>query len=118
MFPDVSKGMPTNLTFWGGWIRGTREYREKLAAFGLDADHFTAQDWLNPAVRLITIDKEPNELLLAYLREQLGPRVSYRQEKVSVGLYLYQFVLPDEGASSVLNWRSACDQPEPVAPLS
>ena len=101
MFPDFSQGIPTNLTFWGGWIRGTKEYRNKLAAFGLDAEHFTAGDWLNPAVRLVTIDKEPNELLLAYLREQLGSRVSYRREQVSVGLYLYQFILTDEAAPPV-----------------
>ena len=91
MFPDVSKGMPTNLTFWGGWIRGTREYREKLAAFGLDANQFTAKDWLNPAVRLVSLKAEPSEAFMNYLRDQLGPDVTCQSEKVSAGLYFLRF---------------------------
>lgn len=90
MFPDMSQGVPQNLTFWGGWSRGSDEYNAKLAAFGLDGEHFTAADWLRPALRFISLKEEPDETLLAYLRSELGP-VEWEAEKVSAGLYFFRF---------------------------
>lgn len=93
MFPDTSQGVPQNLTFWGGWSRGSEEYTAKLAAFGLDGEHFTAADWLRPALRFISLKEEPDEALLAYLRSELGP-VEWEAEKVSAGLYFFRFFQP------------------------
>lgn len=93
MFPDMSQGVPQNLTFWGGWSRGSDEYNAKLAAFGLDGEHFTAADWLRPELRFISLKEEPNEALLAYLRSELGP-VEWEAEKVSAGLYFFRFFQP------------------------
>lgn len=93
MFPDMSQGVPQNLTFWGGWSRGSDEYNAKLAAFGLDGEHFTAADWLRPALRFISLKEEPDEALLAYLRSELGP-VEWEAEKVSAGLYFFRFFQP------------------------
>ena len=90
MFPDTSQGVPQNLTFWGGWSRGSDEYNAKLAAFGLDGEHFTAADWLRPALRFISLKEAPDEALLAYLRSELGP-VEWEAEKVSAGLYFFRF---------------------------
>ena len=93
MFPDTSQGVPQNLTFWGGWSRGSEEYTAKLAAFGLDGEHFTAADWLRPALRFISLKEAPDEALLAYLRSELGP-VEWKAEKVSAGLYFFRFFQP------------------------
>ena len=93
MFPDTSQGVPQNLTFWGGWSRGSEEYTAKLAAFGLDGEHFTAADWLRPALRFIRLTDAPDEALLAYLRSELGP-VEWEAEKVSAGLYFFRFFQP------------------------
>lgn len=93
MFPDTSQGVPQNLTFWGGWSRGSEEYTAKLAAFGLDGEHFTAADWLRPALRFISLKEEPDEALLAYLRSELGT-VQWEAEKVSAGLYFFRFFQP------------------------
>lgn len=93
MFPDTSQGVPQNLTFWGGWSRGSDEYNAKLAAFGLDGEHFTAADWLRPELRFISLKEEPDETLLAYLRSELGP-VEWEAEKVSAGLYFFRFFQP------------------------
>lgn len=93
MFPDMSQGVPQNLTFWGGWSRGSDEYNAKLAAFGLDGEHFTAADWLRPALRFISLKEAPDEALLAYLRSELGP-VEWEAEKVSAGLYFFRFFQP------------------------
>lgn len=93
MFPDTSQGVPQNLTFWGGWSRGSEEYTAKLAAFGLDGEHFTAADWLRPALRFISLKEAPDEALLAYLRSELGP-VEWEAEKVSAGLYFFRFFQP------------------------
>ena len=93
MFPDTSQGVPQNLTFWGGWSRGSEEYTAKLAAFGLDGEHFTAADWLRPELRFISLKEEPDEALLAYLRSELGP-VEWEAEKVSAGLYFFRFFQP------------------------
>lgn len=93
MFPDTSQGVPQNLTFWGGWSRGSDEYNARLAAFGLDGEHFTADDWLRPALRFISLREAPDEALLAYLRSELGP-VEWETEKVSAGLYFFRFFQP------------------------
>lgn len=93
MFPDTSQGVPQNLTFWGGWSRGSEEYTAKLAAFGVDGEHFTAVDWLRPALRFISLKEAPDEALLAYLRSELGP-VEWEAEKVSAGLYFFRFFQP------------------------
>ena len=93
MFPDMSQGVPQNLTFWGGWSRGSDEYNAKLAAFGLDGEHFTAADWLRPELRFISLKEEPDETLLAYLRSELG-NVQWEAEKVSAGLYFFRFFQP------------------------
>lgn len=93
MFPDTSQGVPQNLTFWGGWSRGSEEYTAKLAAFGLDGEHFTAADWLRPELRFISLKEAPDEALLAYLRSELGP-VEWEAEKVSAGLYFFRFFQP------------------------
>ena len=93
MFPDMSQGVPQNLTFWGGWSRGSEEYTAKLAAFGLDGEHFTAADWLRPARRFISRKEAPDDALLAYLRSELGP-VEWEAEKVSAGLYFFRFFQP------------------------
>lgn len=93
MFPDTSQGVPQSLTFWGGWSRGSEEYTAKLAAFGLDGEHFTAADWLRPALRFISLKEAPDEALLAYLRSELGP-VEWEAEKVSAGLYFFRFFQP------------------------
>lgn len=93
MFPDMSQGVPQNLTFWGGWSRGSDEYNAKLAAFGLDGEHFTAADWLRPALRFISLKEAPDEALLAYLRSELGT-VQWEAEKVSAGLYFFRFFQP------------------------
>lgn len=93
MFPDMSQGVPQNLTFWGGWSRGSDEYNAKLAAFGLDGEHFTAADWLRPELRFISLKEEPDEALLAYLRSELGS-VQWEAEKVSAGLYFFRFFQP------------------------
>ena len=93
MFPDTSQGVPQNLTFWGGWSRGSDEYNAKLAAFGLDGENFTAADGLRPALRFISLKEAPDEALLAYLRSELGP-VEWEAEKVSAGLYFFRFFQP------------------------
>ena len=93
MFPDMSQGVPQNLTFWGGWSRGSDEYNAKLAAFGLDGEQFTAADWLRPELRFISLKEAPDEALLAYLRSELGP-VEWEAEKVSAGLYFFRFFQP------------------------
>lgn len=93
MFPDTSQGVPQNLTFWGGWSRGSDEYNAKLAAFGLDGEHFTAADWLQPELRFISLKEEPDETLLAYLRSELGT-IQWEVEKVSAGLYFFRFFQP------------------------
>jgi len=99
LFPDVSEGIPENLMFWGGWDRGSVEYNARLAAFGLGGEHFTARDWLNPAIRYLTLSAEPDELLLRYLREKIGADVACDVEQVSEGLYFQRFYLPNADVS-------------------
>jgi len=96
MFPDLSKGLPHNLMFWGGWNRGSPEYRSRVGAFGLDSDHFTPQDWLRENLRFLTLNPvQPNELLVAHLRAELGENLAWEQTQMDAALYAYRFYLAD-----------------------
>lgn len=93
LFPDFSNGVPTNLMFWGGWQRGSPEYNARMKSFGLDGDHFTPQDWLNPQLRYLTLEQEPHPLLVQHLREKLGEQLRWEQTKMDIALYAYRFYL-------------------------
>ena len=98
IFPDFSAGVPVNLMFWGGWQRGSPEYRAKMEAFGLDSEHFTPSDWLNPALRYLTLQSEPHPTLVKHLREALGDSLTWEQTQMDEALYAYRFYL--EGVST------------------
>lgn len=93
IWPDMEGGLPTNLMFWGGWQRGSPEYRSKVEAFGLSSDHFTPADWLRPELRFLTLKEEPHPVLVRHLREQLGENLTWAQEKLDIALYAYRFYL-------------------------
>ena len=93
LFPDFSSGVPTNLMFWGGWQRGSPEYRSQMEAFGLDSDHFTPADWLNPSLRYLTLQTEPNPALVEHLRETLGDALAWERTQMDEALYAYRFYL-------------------------
>ena len=89
-FPDAG-GAPSNLMFWGGWQRGSLEYQSKLEAFGLDGDHFQPKDWLRPEIRYLTLQDEPNPLLVQHLTEQLEKKVYWECEEMDIALKAYRF---------------------------
>lgn len=91
VFPDFSKGLPANLLTWGGWMPHSKEYNAKLAAFGIDGDAFAAKDWLNPSVRLLTIEAQPNPALTTYLAEKLEKPVLWERTQIDAGLWAYRF---------------------------
>lgn len=93
LFPDFSGGVPSNLMFWGGWQRGSPEYAAKLAAFGIDSEHFTAKDWLRPEVRYLSLKDEPFPLLVQHLTEQLGDHLRWERIPMDIALYAYRFYL-------------------------
>lgn len=98
MFPDMSAGLPQNLMFWGGWQRGSPEYIARTAPFGIDSDHFTPEDWINPSIRYITLKLEPDETLFQYLRETVSPNIILDGQQVSDGLFTFWFTLPEDAA--------------------
>jgi len=91
VFPDFSKGIPANLLTWGGWMSHSEEYNAKLKAFGLDGEQFSAQSWLHPSVRLLTLDKQPKAELLTYLQEKLEQHVFWEGVPVDEALWSYRF---------------------------
>lgn len=93
VWPNTAEGLPVNLAFWGGWQRGSPEYSAKLAAFGLDGDHFTPEDWLRPELRFLSLKEEPFEALAEHLRQQLGENLSWERTKMDEALYAYRFYL-------------------------
>lgn len=93
LFPNISGRPPVNLTFWGGCGRGSDEYKARLAAFGIDGDHFTAKDWHHSSIRLLSFQAEPSEPLLMYLHEKLGDAVVCDSQQISAGLYSHRFFI-------------------------
>ena len=91
MFPDTSRGIPTNVMFWGGWGARSPEYVAQLAAFGIDVNDMDATVFLRDHVRLARglIDPQP-EMLMAYLRELTGSEIDYTFDGEWGGVHIYQ----------------------------
>ena len=94
MFPDTSQGVPQNLTFWGGWSRGSRNTSAKLAAFGVDGEYHHRRSAC-PALRFISLKEAPDEAPLAYLRLRAGAGGMGGGEGFRRAVFLPLFPAPD-----------------------
>lgn len=95
LFPDAEWGLPTNVSFWGGWPMRTRETQEQFARFGMDVDCFTPDLFLRDDVVIASGRLEPPpEELLAYLRERLGTDVEVRLYSEYGPVYFFRFSKP------------------------
>ena len=95
LFPDVSEGIPHNVSLWGGWSLRSPESAEQFAAYGIDLLHFQAETFLREDVLFATavVDPPPNQLL-TYLREKVNPNVDYMLYGENGFAYFYQFYIP------------------------
>ncbi len=75
LLPDCSAGMPANIALWGDWGCRTPSWNRQLARFGLDAEHFAAQDWLGGRIVFAAATETDAAPLIAYLSEALGTAV-------------------------------------------
>ncbi len=95
LFPDVSEGLPHNVTLWGGWNLRSPESAKQFAAYGIDLAHFQAETFLREDVLFATavVDPPPNRLL-SYLREKVDPNVDCLLYGENGFAYFYQFYIP------------------------
>lgn len=75
LFPDVSMGIPGNLTSWGNWGARTPSWMYQLSVFGIDGEHFTAADFLRENVVVVGTADEPPPALTAHIAEWTGSAI-------------------------------------------
>ena len=95
LFPDVSEGIPHNVSCWGGWNLRSPESVEQFAAYDIDLLHFDPETFLREDVLFATgvVDPPPNQLL-SYLREKVDPNVDYTIYGENGFAYFFQFYIP------------------------
>ncbi|MDD3411851.1 MAG: hypothetical protein PHY12_13685, partial [Eubacteriales bacterium] len=92
LFPDLSAGVPHNLLFWGGWTARSPAVLKQMAAFGVDGEHFTAADFLRENVCFASgVLDPPPELLLSYLRAELGEEIDFMYDSDWGGVHTFAF---------------------------
>lgn len=72
LFPVKKQGFVNNLLLcWGGWNTHSESYRNTLAVFGYEHDHFRIENTLDSSVRpAVAAGREPSANLLAVLQER------------------------------------------------
>ena len=77
-FPDYEYGMPTNLTFWGGWGLRSPENCALFERWGIDLADFDPETFLRDDVFLATgrIDPPPT-MLLKWLEAKTGKSIDW-----------------------------------------
>ena len=91
LFPDVSEGIPTNLAFWGGWPVRSPSWNYQLSTFDIDAEGFTARDFLRENVVFASGVAEPPNDLLNYIAESSEGEIEWDFYDTDGYLYFFQF---------------------------
>ena len=95
LFPNTEEGVPTNVTFWGGWSLRSPGNIEVFDRFGIDLMNFEPEVFLREDVCLATGVADPGpELVLRYLRENVDPTVECSLFGEDQGVYMFQFFIP------------------------
>lgn len=95
LFPDMSEGIPHNVTCWGGWALRTPQSVQQFANYDIDLWHFPPETFLREDVLFASgvVDPPPNRLL-SYLREKVDPNVDYMLYSDHGYAYFFQFYIP------------------------
>ncbi len=95
LFPDVSEGVPHNLSYWGGWWLRSPQSVAQFANWDVDLWHFDPETLLREDVLLATcvVDPPPNQLM-SWLEEQTGESVDCILYGESGFVYFFQFYVP------------------------
>jgi hypothetical protein len=93
LLPDVSGGLPQNITLWGDWGCRTPGWYRQLADLGLNGPTFAAADWLRESIVLAAGGEEDTQALCAYLTDALGAPVAAEAYAACGTLVFYRFGL-------------------------
>ena len=78
LLPDVSQGIPGNITLWGDWTCRTPSWYRQLETLGFNGHTFRAKDWLRPTIVLAASEPADTDALVAYLTDALGEKIAAR----------------------------------------
>lgn len=78
-FPDYSEeGMPTNITFWGGWTFRSPQSVAQFERWDIDLYDFDPATLLRDDVFIVSGRADPAPVIITeWLREQLGENIDY-----------------------------------------
>lgn len=77
-FPEYPEGMPTNITFWGGWTFRSPQSVAQFERWDIDLYDFDPATLLRDDVFVVSGRADPAPVVITeWLREQLGENIDY-----------------------------------------
>ena len=91
-FPDYSEGMPTNITFWGGWGMRSPENVKLFERYGIDLASFDPETLLREDVFIASgrVDPPPT-VILEWLQAKVSPDVDWEIWSEYGNVYIFHF---------------------------
>lgn len=93
-FPVYPNGVPSNITYWGGWGMRSPESIAQFARYGMDLMQLNPADLLEKNVRFASAWSEPPALLLSWLRQKVDPAVQLALVAKHETIFIFQYVCP------------------------
>ena len=91
-FPDYSEGMPTNITFWGGWGMRSPENVKLFERYGIDLANFDPETLLREDVFIASGRVDPPPMvILEWLQKKVGPEVDWEIWSEYGNVYIFHF---------------------------
>jgi len=90
LFPDTSKGIPTNLMFWGGWPARSPSWLHQLSQYGIDDNALDASVFLQDHVLCASIYEEPGKALLNYVDESVEGDIGWSFHSKHGDIYFFK----------------------------
>lgn len=91
-FPDYSEGMPTNITFWGGWGMRSPENVKLFERYGIDLANFDPETLLREDVFIASGRVDPPPMvILEWLQEKVSPDVDWEIWSEYGNVYIFHF---------------------------
>lgn len=93
-FPTYPDGVPTNITYWGGWGLRSPESIAQFARYGIDLMQLNPSDLLKKNVCLASAWNEPPALLLRWLRQKVDPAVQLELTATYETIFIFSYTRP------------------------
>ena len=90
-FPDYSDGIPTNISYWGGWDLRSPGSDALFDRFGIDVWEFDPEAFLREDVFLAAASDAPLPQFMNWLTQKIGTPITWDVIAHEGGIYILHF---------------------------